>query len=250
MGFEMRGFNNSQPVPGATCEQILATPATGTLDDFAPGGGSQVNYRNCNVLEINAIAAVTLNSLAGGLNGRRLKILNVGAASISIAADGGGEAENQFNFSATLEPGTSIALMYSATLARWTASNGAGSAAASSGSWVPVLTPGGNVAAADATSAHYTRIGDIVSYCIQGTATLTDPALPGGFTFSLPVAATPGPSEIEGAVSGYSLDFFPLSGLVAGIDAAVGSLSLAAGPTNTNAAVVWSVSGQYEVGGA
>jgi hypothetical protein len=121
MGFTLQDDSNSQQYPGAQCDQILTDSIGGTVNDYAPGRGGNTSFKTAGAFEINAATALTLNGMQGGRNGRILKIVNTGAASITIASEAAGsEAANRFNFAATIAAGGMLVLQYWSTLARWT----------------------------------------------------------------------------------------------------------------------------------
>jgi hypothetical protein len=127
MGFSLQGGSNTQSYPGAMCDQILNVTLSSSQNNFAPSPGGNVSPENANTFEINCNAASNLTGLAFGKAGRTLKLVNIGAATITILAeDGASLAQNRFNAAATIAAGAALSLQYSGTLLRWVAVGGGG----------------------------------------------------------------------------------------------------------------------------
>lgn len=98
------------------------TPAQITSDqtDYAP-----TDHATATVFRISSDAYRTINSLAGGADGREVELHNIGASTIALLEDDGatGTAANRFKtsagFGAEIFAGASAILRYDVTASRW-----------------------------------------------------------------------------------------------------------------------------------
>jgi hypothetical protein len=107
-----------------TSGDITPATLTGSVNDYDPPLG-----RNNTVWRLASDASRNITGIAGGVDGRRLTILNIGAFDIVLKdQDAASAAANRFELSADVTVGanTSAALIYDETSARWRLSAGAG----------------------------------------------------------------------------------------------------------------------------
>lgn len=107
---------------------ITPTILGSSQDDYNPTG-----WGNANVARLTASVPVNINGFAGGTNGRRISIYNVGVNAISLVNEGvTSAAANRLlvaGGSTTLVSGASVVIIYDGTSMRWrleSATGGAG----------------------------------------------------------------------------------------------------------------------------
>ncbi len=125
-------FQNGMTVTGGvvTPTTLSSTPQ----NDYNPTG-----LTNCSVLRISASSPVTITGLAGGVDGRRLTLINTNVIPITITSeDLLSVADNRFalgGVNARLVSGAVLGIVYDGTISRWRVNSATAGAA----------TPGGLV---------------------------------------------------------------------------------------------------------
>lgn len=95
-------------------DSVTSDPLAGTVNDLNVDGAALVSMIN-----LPASAPATVNSLVGGVSGRRLRLANISAFDITLSANTGGTASNRFFIGVTLVAGSFVDLVYSGALSRW-----------------------------------------------------------------------------------------------------------------------------------
>lgn len=112
-------WTDSQTFQGPRFEtaDISITLAAST-NNWAPAG-----FATCNIIRLTASAAINLTGIAGGADGRRLTLMNVGTNTVTLTHNATSTAANQFlcpgsvNFALTTNK--SVDLWYDILSSRW-----------------------------------------------------------------------------------------------------------------------------------
>jgi hypothetical protein len=159
MGFQLTNNGGVQYFVGTESDDAVSTdPMTGTVNDLYVVGQEKVSQ-----IFLNASAAVTLTGLQAGANGQKLRLTNVSAFSITVAAQNTGSMDvNRFRAGATIHAGNFTDLVYLSAYNRWCIPSGDVSAAEGAGRLLgfQVLTGSGTYTpTVGATSALVIAIG-------------------------------------------------------------------------------------------
>ncbi len=100
---------------------IRPSATTGVINDYAP-----TDFANARVIYQDTSGSTTLNGIAGGADGRRILLVNIGANTLTMAHEAAASvAANRFigigaaNVSLTAAAMNAAELIYDATAARW-----------------------------------------------------------------------------------------------------------------------------------
>lgn len=176
MGFKLQGKDGQeQAFPGAFVDQTLSIQLTASANDFAPSYGT-TNIFNVNAVALNVMTDLSITGIAGGREGRVLKIVNVGAGTLTLPAnDAGSVAANRFAAAATVAPGTAILLQYSGELGKWAtvgssaAGGGVQSVVAGSGITVDATDPENPIVATTGIGSGFSYIRAAVARALTDT---------------------------------------------------------------------------------
>jgi hypothetical protein len=120
---------------------ISPTQLTANANDYNPTG-----LNNTTVLRLTSDASRSITGITGGISGRILNLLNVGANDIVLSnADTNSATTNRFllNSNITISPNQGITLQYDGTSQRWRAIGSLGGTGGGSGTVTSVQVAGG-----------------------------------------------------------------------------------------------------------
>jgi hypothetical protein len=128
---------NDSFINGLYATQGIVTPTTLSstpIHNYSPTG-----IENSTILRLSASSPVTITGLDGGINGRRMTLININIIPITITSeDTNSDAENRFalgGVNARLVSGAVLGIVYDGTINRWRVNSATAGAA----------TPGGLV---------------------------------------------------------------------------------------------------------
>lgn len=121
MGFRLFTANGgARDYAGTWADDVLKIVLQSNQNDFAPFPTEALNFANFTTLELNALTAVNVTGLRGGVDGRPVTLLNTSANNITLVQESGlSSAANRFAFAFTLAQNQAIRIQWNATVSRW-----------------------------------------------------------------------------------------------------------------------------------
>lgn len=113
-------FTNTNLFLGALSERGTISPPqiVANTDNYAPA-----SFATCSVMRLSTDAARNLTGIAGGADGRLIRVFNVGAFNLVLVHDATSTAANRFlcpgSANYTVTPNSAVILWYDATSQRW-----------------------------------------------------------------------------------------------------------------------------------